>query len=105
MKLYVPSGIDISNVSCVSFLDNDNVFISTYNGSNYQLSYNNLISDYTLKAIENLDVSCYDVDLTHDVYYRKDITNILVSFFILTIVCFYFPYRIFARCFGKWFKI
>lgn len=105
MKLYVPSSIDINNVRCVSFLDNDNVYLSLTDGTNYQLSYNNLVSDYHIKATNSMDVACYDLELTHDVYYRKDITNILVSFFILSIVCFYFPYRIFARCFGKWLKI
>ena len=105
MKLYVPNEIDISDVNCVSFLDNDNIYLSTNSGSYYQLSYNNLVSDYHIKATNVMDVACYDLTLTHDVYYRKDITNILIMFFILSIVCFYFPYRIFSRCFGKWLKL
>lgn len=43
-------------------------------------------------------------ELTNNVYYRKDIDSILVIFIILLIICFYFPYRIIARLFGRWFK-
>lgn len=42
--------------------------------------------------------------LTDNVYYRNDFDSILVIVFILLIICFYFPYRIISRLFGRWLK-
>lgn len=42
--------------------------------------------------------------ITTNVMYRNDIDSIMVVFFILLLICFYFPYRIIARMFGRWLK-
>ena len=42
--------------------------------------------------------------LTTNVMYRNDMPDILVMFFIILLVCFYFPYRIISRAFGRWLK-
>lgn len=42
--------------------------------------------------------------ITTNNFYRFDLVDILISFFILAIVCFYFPYKIFSRMFGRWLK-
>ena len=42
--------------------------------------------------------------ITTDYFYRQDLDKILVCFFIILIVCFYFPYRVISRMFGRWFK-
>ncbi len=42
--------------------------------------------------------------ITTNVMYRNDIDSIMVVFFILLLICFYFPYRIIARAFGRWLK-
>lgn len=44
-------------------------------------------------------------ELTNDVFYRNDIDKILVIFFIILLICFYFPYKIISRLFGRWLKI
>lgn len=44
-------------------------------------------------------------ELTDNVFYHPQIDSILVIFFIIAIVCFYFPYKIFSRAFGRWLKI
>lgn len=41
---------------------------------------------------------------TNNVYYRYDFDKILIMFFILLLFCFYFPYRIISRTFGRWLK-
>lgn len=43
--------------------------------------------------------------ITNDVYYRNDFDKILIIFIILLIFCFYFPYRLISRIFGRWLKI
>lgn len=42
--------------------------------------------------------------ITTNVMYRNDMPDILVMFFIILLVCFYFPYRIISRAFGRWLK-
>ena len=42
--------------------------------------------------------------ITTSVYYRNDFSQILIMLFILLILCFYFPYRVISRMFGRWFK-
>lgn len=44
-------------------------------------------------------------NITNNVFYRNDIDKILVIFLILLIFCFYFPYRLISRMFGRWLKI
>lgn len=41
---------------------------------------------------------------TDNIFYRYDMPYILLMFFILLLVCFYFPYRIISRLFGRWLK-
>lgn len=48
--------------------------------------------------------TCSGATFTTNVFYRNDIDQIMIVFFILLLVCFYFPYRIIARAFGRWFK-
>lgn len=42
--------------------------------------------------------------ITTDVYYRNDLASILIIFFIIILVCFYFPFRVLSRMFGRWLK-
>ena len=58
MKMYVPASIDISSVTCVNVSDPDNILFSTNDNHYYSLKYNNILSDYTLESLSNLDVSC-----------------------------------------------
>lgn len=49
---------------------------------------------------------CLDSNsLTTEVYYRNDFDSILIIFFILLLFCFYFPYKIISRAFGRWLRI
>lgn len=40
--------------------------------------------------------------ITTDVYYRNDIMQILVIFFLLSWICFYIPWKIFLRMFRRY---
>lgn len=40
-----------------------------------------------------------------DIWYRCDITLILINVLIIAIFGIYFPYRIFSRLFGRWLKL
>lgn len=42
--------------------------------------------------------------ITTNVFYRNDLMDILIVFFIILLICFYFPYRIISRIFGGWLK-
>lgn len=44
-------------------------------------------------------------ETTNSYFYHPRFDSILVMFFIITLVCIYFPYKIFARAFGRWLKI
>lgn len=43
--------------------------------------------------------------LTNNVFYRNDIDGILTVFLILSIFCFWIPYKIISRAFGRWLRI
>ena len=43
-------------------------------------------------------------NFTTNVFYRHDIDSILITFIILVLIMFLFPYRIICRMFGRWFK-
>lgn len=52
----------------------------------------------------NIPICLSDNVLTDSVYYRNDFDSIMVITFILLIICFYFPFRIISRMFGRWLK-
>ena len=106
-KLYVPNDVSLDNVSCIFLENNDSIIIRYSDNTYYKVTYNNLLSDYNVSQtyFDNFDVSCSNIELTHDYFYRKDIDSIIILFFILSIICLYFPYRIFSRLFGRWLKL
>lgn len=49
---------------------------------------------------------CFSKDIINtNIYYRNDISHILVIVFILILILVVLPYLIFRRFFGKWLKI
>ena len=109
--IYVPT---YNNSNCVAIRDKDtirvydsrptnnsNVFYTDYFINSHYLfvnGYQQFTQYSTLPTCINTDL------LTSSPYYRNDFDNILVIFIILLIICFYFPYRILSRMFGRWFK-
>lgn len=43
-------------------------------------------------------------NITTDYWYRNDFDSILIILFIILILCFYFPYKLISRAFGRWLK-
>lgn len=105
MKIYVPQNY-VNN--CNVFNDN---YIRSYTNSSHTEWVDIYYKDnYALKSgstnMSNPSVICDTLNIyTDNVYYRYDFDKILVMFMILLIFCFYFPFRIISRMFGRWFKI
>lgn len=45
-----------------------------------------------------------DYTLTSSYWYRNDLDSILICVLVITLICIYFPCRIFSRVFGRWLK-
>lgn len=109
---YVPN---FSSSNCVVLRDKDTLRVydqrPTYNSNinyvdyyiNSHYVYNNGVQQFNQYSTLP---TCIDVsNITTNVFYRNDIDSILIVFLIILLVCFYFPYRIISRMFGRWFKI
>lgn len=107
-KIYVP---ELNNSYCVVVYNHNTLRVyNTTPEINQSTNYTDYFinSHYLSKTgseVLTSGVTCLSVaDLTTDVYYRNDFDSILVIFFILLLICFYFPYRIISRFFGRWLK-
>lgn len=113
MRIYVPS--DSPYNACVSIQDSNTIRVYQ-NVPNYNTT-SNFIDFYinshyisrqgqqTWSSYTNLPSCINSSDITDSVFYRNDIDSILLVTFILLIICFYFPYRIISRLFGRWLKL
>ena len=104
-KIYLPT--NLLNSEC-KVVNND--YIRVYTNNNYT-SWTDVYfkSGYYLKSGQSNypnTVSCDNLNtFTDNIFYRYDCANSLLIFFIISVVCFYFPFKIFARAFGRWFKL
>lgn len=79
----------------------DGYYISQVNWSSsvpsrcYNSSQTNVITNTSFDS----------VNYSSEYYYHPRFDSILVIFFIITLVCIYFPYKIFSRAFGRWLKV
>lgn len=104
-KIYLPT--EYVNNSCkvvnsdyirVYTNQNNTQWVDVFYNSNYLLK--NGYSNYaTNPQCDTLNT------YTDNVFYRNDIDSILVIFIIILIICFYFPYKIISRMFGRWLRI
>lgn len=112
MKIYVPNNTDYK---CF-VVHSDSVIrayktIPTYNSDvdyrDYYYTSNYLYRDgvQSFGTYSTLPICLSNDVLTTSVYYRNDFDSILVITFILLIICFYFPYKIISRLFGRWLKL
>lgn len=109
--VYVPS---FTNSSCVNILRSNTIRVfdsvptseSTITYTDYYIN-SHYLSDtgsITFSSVDPLP-TCLNVSrVTNNVFYRNDIDSILVVTFIILLVCFYFPFRIISRLFGRWLK-
>lgn len=103
-KIYVPTNyVNHCNVF------NDN-YIRSYTNSNRTEWVDIYYKDnYALKSgytnMSNPNVICDTLNTyTDNIYHRYDFDSIIVIFSFMLIFCFYFPYRLISRMFGRWLK-
>ena len=114
MSLYVPN---YTNNKCV-VLNTSSKTIRLYNEiptqrdrtytyTDYYIDYGYVSSSGSVSFSQYQSLpNCFDSSqITTDFYYRLDFDKILVMFFIICIICIYFPFRIFSRAFGRWLKV
>lgn len=106
--VYVP---DLENYPCVYVRSSDTIraykqtpaLNSTIQYRDYYINSNYIYTDgeQAFTQYSTLPICLASSSLTSEVYYRNDITDILICFFILAFVCFYCPYKLFSRLFRK----
>lgn len=106
-KIYLPT--EYINMPCYQINNGYIRAFKTTNNNSYNVVYDIYVNqNYQVKQTSaNFSSStvCDSLNVyTDSVYYRNDFDKILVIFFILLIICFYFPYRIISRIFGRWLK-
>lgn len=109
--VYVP---DLENYACVYMRSSDTLRAykqapavdTTVQYRDYYIKSNYLYTDgeQSFTQYSVLPTCLSSAELTTEVYYRNDITDILICFFILAIVCFYLPYKLFTKLFRRAFK-
>lgn len=109
MKIYLPS----TDYACYYMINNNTIrayentprMNSSSNYTDYYINSHYLYTNgtQTWGSYSTLPV-CMGSEFTTNVFYRNDIDSILIIFFIILLICFYFPYRIISRAFGRWLK-
>lgn len=110
MKIYVP---DLENYKCYIVRDTNTLraykeipqrnteieYRDYYINSHYLYQDGTqLFGNYTSTY---LPVCLNSENLTDSVYYRNDISDILIVFIIMCIFCFYIPLKVFMRLFRR----
>lgn len=104
-KIYLPS--EYLNKPCYQVNQNYiRVFETTYNNSS-NIVYDIYINqDYQVKrnlSNYNSNTICDNINVyTSEIYYRTDMPDILLMFFIFCIFIFLLPLKIFIRFFRRW---
>ena len=112
MKIYVPS--DTTYNKCYVVQNED--IIRGYdripsNNTNYNYRDYYIHSDYIYKdgsgnwsQYSTLPVCLSTNIITNDYYYRVDLSNIMIIFFVMFVFIVYIPIKVFSRLFGRWLK-
>lgn len=112
MRIYVPQ--DTTYNKCY-VLQNENV-IRGYdripqNNQNYNYRDYYIHSDYIYRdgigswsQYSTLPICLNNSEITNDIFYRVDISNILIIFFVLCFFIVIIPLKVFSRLFGRWLK-
>lgn len=109
MKIYLPDTdyacFYMINDHTIRAYDNQPRLNSSTTYTDYYLNTHYLYTNGTQSwGSYNTLPFCMGSEFTTNVMYRNDISEIMITFFILLLICFYFPYRIISRAFGRWLK-
>lgn len=109
MTIYLPS----TNYACYVVQDSNTIRAyesqpranTNVNYTDYYINSHYIYKNGTQQFTQYSTIpTCMGATITDNVFYRNDMPQILTMFFILVLVCFYFPYRIISRLFGRWLK-
>lgn len=110
-KVYVP---EFNQGNCAYIYNTDIIRVydstprqnTTISYKDYYInsSYISNTGSTTFSTYSTLPTCISSSNITTNVFYRNDFDKILVITFLLMIICFYFPYRIISRMFGRWLK-
>lgn len=97
----------IYNEEVIRVYDTKPTTTGTYNYTDYYVDFDYNIHNgiSTFSQYSTFPTCLSYTNFTDNYFYRIDIMNILVCVFIILIVCFYFPFRIMSRFFGRWLKL
>lgn len=107
--MYVP---DLENYTCVSVIDKDTVraytvypvLDSTVSYRDYYVNSHYMYKDGS-EYIESVPDCMGFNTVSDDIYYRNDLSDILVIFIIMFFIMVVLPYKLISRLFGRWFKL
>lgn len=111
--IYVPNSNTFNKCYVVQ---NENV-IRAYdtiplNNSSYNYRDYYIHSDYIFKdgsgvwsQYTTLPVCLSSSEITNSIYYRVDLSNIMIIFLTMFLFIVYFPVKLFTRLFGRWLKL
>lgn len=115
MKVFVPEDNTynkcyvVQNDSTIRAYNTQPNYNTTYSYREYFVNSHYLYRDgsgaWGNNQYSSLPTCISSSDITHNFYYRNDLSDILLSFFIIVIVCFWFPFMLFRRFFGRWFQL
>lgn len=107
-KIYVP---DLTNYKCYVIRSDSTMraykSIPNYNTDieyrDYYYTANYLYQDgkQSFSNYSTLPICLDNSNLTTDFYYRNDFPDILQMFLIISIFCFYIPFKVFFRLFRR----
>ena len=97
----------VVNANSIRVYDRSPALNSTANYRDYYYNGNYIYYDsqQTWGSYSTLPTCLQNSEITQNVFYRNDIDKIMVVFIIILIICFYFPYKIISRMFGRWLKL
>ena len=76
---------------------------SSINYRDYYIQSNYIYRDgiQNFGSTSNLPICIQNSEITSEVYYRNDFSDILIIFIIMSIFCFYIPFCLFKRLFRR----
>lgn len=113
MKIYIPN--DSTYSSCYVVQSSDTIraydvspaYNRTYNYRDYFINSDYIYRDGSgqWSNYATLPVCLSSDVITHDFYYRRDLSDILIVFSIFFFFVILIPYKICSRAFGRWLKV
>ena len=110
--IYVPSDDTynkcyvVQNEDVIRGYDRKPSYNTIYNYRDYYIKSNYIYRDGSgqWSNYSTLPVCLATDSITNDFYYRNDFDSICIIFLTIVLFCFYFPFKIISRAFGRWLK-